>query len=105
MVLGKGSEGKPGDRVILTSEGRSWCELNYPDWLSDCQGTITRWVKRPFMLHMMSSRLTIRLRVDKDGRMCDVKWDDRDRLYHYHTVLKHAFALFHDEAYRCVCRV
>jgi hypothetical protein len=24
--------------------------------------------------------------VDKDGKMCDVKWDDRGRLYHYHTV-------------------
>jgi hypothetical protein len=32
--------------------------------------------------------LTHHGRVDKDGRMCDVKWDDRDRLYHYHTVLK-----------------
>ncbi len=24
--------------------------------------------------------------MDKDGTMCDVKWDDRGRLYHYHTV-------------------
>lgn len=35
------------------------------DWYSDCWGTVTR--------------------VDKDGKMCDVKWDDRDRPYHYHT--------------------
>ena len=43
VVVGKDLEGTPGDRVILTREGRSWCELNYPDWLADCPGVIARY--------------------------------------------------------------
>ena len=58
-VVGKDVEAKPGERVVLSEEGKLWCQAQYPDWYSDCAGTITR--------------------VDKDGKMCDVKWDDRDR--------------------------
>ena len=85
-VIGKDAEGKAGDRVLLTTEGRNWCELHYPDWLSDCQGTITRYWAI-LCIYLAAIRNLINWsRVDKDGRMCDVKWDDRDRLYHYHTV-------------------
>lgn len=58
-MVGKDVEAKPGERVVLSEEGKHWCHSQYPDWYSDCAGTITR--------------------VDKDGKMCDVKWDDRDR--------------------------
>mmetsp|Transcript_22614 Transcript_22614/g.43922 ORF Transcript_22614/g.43922 Transcript_22614/m.43922 type:complete len:130 (+) Transcript_22614:188-577(+) len=72
LMVGKDVDGKTGDRVVLSEEGRQWCQAHYPEWFSDCNGTITR--------------------VDKDGKMCDVKWDDRDRPYHYHTG---CFTLFH----------
>mmetsp|Transcript_29007 Transcript_29007/g.46693 ORF Transcript_29007/g.46693 Transcript_29007/m.46693 type:complete len:116 (+) Transcript_29007:88-435(+) len=65
LYVGKDILAQPGDRVMLSKEGSAWCQQRYPDWYSDCSGTITR--------------------VDKDGKMCDVKWDDRDRPYHYHT--------------------
>mmetsp|Transcript_33289 Transcript_33289/g.84056 ORF Transcript_33289/g.84056 Transcript_33289/m.84056 type:complete len:131 (+) Transcript_33289:165-557(+) len=72
LMVGKDVDGKAGDRVVLSEEGRQWCQSHFPEWYSDCPGTITR--------------------VDKDGKMCDVKWDDRDRPYHYHTG---CFTLFH----------
>ncbi|EKX40696.1 hypothetical protein GUITHDRAFT_154057, partial [Guillardia theta CCMP2712] len=65
IYVGKDVRGKPGDRVILSEDGQIWCKKLYPDWYSNCIGTITR--------------------VDEDGKMCNVVWDDRDRPYHYHT--------------------
>jgi hypothetical protein len=42
LIVGKDVLGKAGDRVMLSDEGRQWCQQHYPDWYSDCVGTITR---------------------------------------------------------------
>jgi len=39
--VGKDIEGKAGDRVVLSEEGRQWCQAHYPEWFSDCTGSIT----------------------------------------------------------------
>lgn len=128
-MVGKDVEGKAGDRVVLSDEGRQWCQAHYPEWFSDCMGTITvgrcafrEWARmhafpheslrcslfrhrlfciskrfrhfcRVRTLHFAACELSDCFspspsipdaldrpqRVDKDGKMCDVKWDDRDR--------------------------
>ena len=42
LIVGKDVLGKAGDRVVLSDEGKQWCQQHYPDWYSDCVGTITR---------------------------------------------------------------
>ncbi len=40
-MVGRDICGTVGDRVILSDEGRAWTQAHYPEWFSDCAGTIT----------------------------------------------------------------
>jgi hypothetical protein len=85
LYVGKDVVAQTGDRVMLSKEGGVWCQQQYPVsiWLWACTLPLVCSVS-PRIVHIItvtiqrcqdwfSAFLGTITRVDKDGKMCDVK--------------------------------